>query len=211
MEKVIKPRISTRRIAVAGVMSAFSILLSLIPSLGYIPVPPLPITITTMHVPVIVAAILEGPVVGAIVGMIFGLSSLYTAATIFAGLPTAFVFLNPLVSVMPRILIGIAAHYAYVSAKKLVNNRSAGIVVGAIAGTLTNTIGVLGMIYLLYAQQYVDAVVKSSDSSVVVTSLFAFIFGGVSVNVIFEILLAAIVSLPVVTALNRIYNGRGGK
>ena len=211
MEKINRPRISTRRIAVAGVMSAFSILLSLIPSLGYIPVPPLPITITTMHVPVIVAAILEGPVVGAIVGLIFGLSSMYTAATIFAGLPTAFVFLNPLVSVMPRILIGIAAHYAHVGVKKIVNNRSAGIVVGAIAGTLTNTIGVLGMIYLLYAQQYVDAIVKASDSPVVVTSLFAFIFGGVSINVIFEILLAAIVSLPVVTALNRIYNGRGGK
>ena len=50
---------SARRIAVMGVLSAFSILLSLIPSLGYIPVPPLPITITTMHVPVIIAGILE--------------------------------------------------------------------------------------------------------------------------------------------------------
>ncbi|NLM76133.1 MAG: ECF transporter S component, partial [Clostridiaceae bacterium] len=96
-------RLSTRKIAIAGIMSAFSILLSLIPSLGYIVVPLTPITITTMHIPVIIAAILEGPVVGGFVGLIFGLSSMYTAATIFAGLPTAFVFLNPLVSVFPRI------------------------------------------------------------------------------------------------------------
>lgn len=76
-----------------------------------------------MHIPVIIAAILEGPVVGGFVGLIFGLSSMYTAATIFAGLPTAFVFLNPLVSVFPRILIGIAAHYAYAGMNKLTRKK----------------------------------------------------------------------------------------
>ena len=104
-------------------MSAFSILLSLIPVLGYIVVPLTPITITTMHIPVIIAAILEGPVVGGLSALFFGLSSMYTAATIFAGLPTAFV-LNPLVSVFPRILIGIAAHYAYAGMNKLTRKRS---------------------------------------------------------------------------------------
>lgn len=195
---------SARRIAVTGVLSAFSILLSLIPSLGYIPVPPLPITITTMHVPVIIAGILEGPVVGGFVGLIFGLSSLYTAATIFAGLPTAFVFLNPLVSVLPRILIGIAAHYAYSGINKLIKNKSIAIIIGAVAGTLTNTIGVLGMIYILYARQYVDAIVSSSETPVVVKNLFTFIFGGIALNVVFEILLAALVCSPIVYAVERI-------
>lgn len=197
-------RLSTRKIAIAGIMSAFSILLSLIPSLGYIVVPLTPITITTMHIPVIVAAILEGPVVGGFVGLIFGLSSMYTAATIFAGLPTAFVFLNPLVSVFPRILIGIAAHYAYAGMNKLTRKKGVSAVTGAIAGTLTNTIGVLGMIYLLYAQQYVDAIVKASETPVVVTSAFVFIFGGVLLNAVLEVVLSALVSTPVVYALNKI-------
>ena len=197
-------RLSTRKIAIAGIMSAFSILLSLIPSLGYIVVPLTPITITTMHIPVIIAAILEGPVVGGFVGLIFGLSSMYTAATIFAGLPTAFVFLNPLVSVFPRILIGIAAHYAYAGMNKLTRKKGVSAVTGAIAGTLTNTIGVLGMIYLLYAQQYVDAIVKASETPVVVTSAFVFIFGGVLLNAVLEVVLSALVSTPVVYALNKI-------
>lgn len=197
-------RLSTRKIAIAGIMSAFSILLSLIPSLGYIVVPFTPITITTMHIPVIIAAILEGPVVGGFVGLIFGLSSMYTAATIFAGLPTAFVFLNPLVSVFPRILIGIAAHYAYAGMNKLTRKKGVSAVTGAIAGTLTNTIGVLGMIYLLYAQQYVDAIVKASDTPVVVTSLFAFIFGGVLLNAVLEVVLSALVSVPIVYAVNKV-------
>ncbi len=197
-----KPRVNSRRIAVTGVLSAFSILLSLIPSLGYIPVPPL--TITTMHIPVIIAGILEGPVVGGFVGLIFGLSSMYTAATIFAGMPTAFVFLNPLVSVLPRILIGIAAHYAYSGINKLTKKKSLAIITSALAGTLTNTIGVLGMIYILYARQYVDAIIGSSDTPVVVKNLFAFIFGGIALNVVLEILLAALVCSPIVYAVDRI-------
>jgi len=197
-------RLSTRKIAIAGIMSAFLILLSLIPSLGYIVVPFTPITITTMHIPVIIAAILEGPVVGGFVGLIFGLSSMYTAATIFSGLPTAFVFLNPLVSVLPRILIGIVAYYVYAGISRLIRNKGVATVIGAVAGTLTNTIGVLGMIYLLYAQEYVDAVVKASETPVVVTSAFVFIFGGVLLNAVLEVVLSALVSTPVVYALNKI-------
>ncbi|MCX7771970.1 MAG: ECF transporter S component [Clostridia bacterium] len=206
MEKSnLKPRMNVRRIAVAGVLSAISVILSLTPSLGYIPIPP--ITITTMHIPVIIAAILEGPVVGGMVGLIFGLSSMYTAATIFAGWPTAFPFLNPLVSVLPRILIGVVAYYAYVGIKKLFKVKSAAAVAGAVAGTLTNTIGVLGMIYILYAQRYVDAVVQSAKAqgqTMVVKSLFAVIFGGVFLNAVAEIVMASLLCIPVVFAVERI-------
>lgn len=201
----VQPQVNVRRIAVAGVLSAFSILLSLVPSLGYIPIPPL--TITTMHIPVIVAALLEGPVIGGFVGLIFGLSSMYTAATIFAGWPTAFPFLNPLVSVLPRILIGVLSYYAFVGIKKLVKNKSIPIVVGAVVGTLTNTIGVLGMIYILYAQRYVDALVQSAQSQgqqLIVKSLFSVIFGGVFINAVAEIAMAAILCVPVVLAITRI-------
>ena len=161
-DKKLQPQMNVRRVAVAGILSAFSILLTLVPSLGYIPIPPL--TITTMHIPVIIAAILEGPFVGGFVGLIFGLSSMYTAATIYAGWPTAFPFLNPLVSVLPRILIGVLSYFAFIAMKKLIKNKSVSIVFGAIAGTATNTIGVLGMIYILYAQRYVNALVESAQN-----------------------------------------------
>ena len=197
-----KPRMNVRRIAVTGILSALAILLSLVPSLGYIPLGP--ITITTMHIPVIIAAILEGPVVGGIVGLIFGLSSIYMAATVYAALPTSVFFLNPLVSVLPRILIGIIAYYVYTGIKKLWNPRTIATVAAALAGTMTNTIGVLGMIYILYAQQYVDAIVKAAEAeggSVVVTSAFAIIFGGLAINMIAEILMAAFICTPVVLAV----------
>lgn len=193
-----RPRIGVRRIAIAGVLSALSIILSLIPSLGYIPIPPF--SITTMHIPVIIAAVLEGPIIGGFVGLIFGLSSMYSAATIFAGWPTAFPFLNPLVSILPRILIGIVAYYAYVLLKKLIKSKSISIVMAAICGTLTNTIGVLGMIYILYAKRYVEAM----GASTVGKSLLAVIFSGAFLNAIAEVTAASLISVPVVLAIQKL-------
>lgn len=193
----LRSRMNVRRIAVTGILSALSILLSMVPSLGYIPIGP--ITITTMHIPVIIAALLEGPVVGGIVGLIFGLSSLYMAATVYAALPTSIFFLNPLVSILPRILIGIVAYYAYIGIKKLIKNKTPAVIVGAVAGTATNTVGVLGMIYILYAQQYVEAIGESAIGK----SALAVIFGGVTLNMVAEILMAAFICTPVVLAVNR--------
>jgi len=192
-----KPRINVRRIAVAGIFSAFTIILSLIPSLGYIPIPPF--TITTMHIPVIVAAVLEGPMIGGFVGLMFGLSSMYAAATIFAGMPTAPFFLNPLVAVLPRILIGLAAYYFYTLLKRIIRNRTVPIVGAALAGTLTNTVGVLGMIYLLYAKEYVEAIGESAAGR----SLLTIIFSGAFINALVEIAAASLIGVPVVLALQR--------
>jgi len=200
-----RPRVSVRRIAVAGIFSAFTIVLTLIPSLGYIPIPPF--SITTMHIPVIIAAVLDGPLTGAFVGLMFGLSSLYTAATIFSGMPVAPFFLNPLVSVMPRILIGIVAYYVFALLKKLIRNKTVSIVGAALGGTLTNTVGVLGMIYLLYAQEYVEAV----GATTVGKSALAIIFSGAIVNMLVEIAAASLISVPVVLAVQKISDTRNEK
>lgn len=198
----VKSRLNARKIAITGVLSAFSILLTMVPQLGYIPIGP--VQITTMHIPVIIGAVLEGPFVGAIIGLIFGLSSLYTAATIFASMPTAFVFLNPLVSVLPRILIGIAAYYAYSGIKKLFKKKSIAVVFGSIAGTVTNTVGVLGMIYILYAKPYAEAIIKSSPEPIAVKSLAGIIFGGLALNFVVEIIMAALICTPVVLSITRL-------
>ena len=98
--EISKSHFSVRRIAITGILSALSIALNFTP-IGFMLVPGLQVQITLMHIPVIIGAILEGPVVGAFIGMIFGLTSLYNAT--YTPLPIAFAFLNPLVSVLPRI------------------------------------------------------------------------------------------------------------
>ena len=94
---------------VIGVLSAISIMMSMLPFIGYIPIGPTKATI--MHIPVIIGAIIEGPVVGATIGLIFGLTSLWNAMT--QPTITSIFFLNPLVSILPRVLIGVVAYYVY--------------------------------------------------------------------------------------------------
>ncbi|MEW6244029.1 MAG: ECF transporter S component [Bacillota bacterium] len=125
--------LSTRKIVISGILGAVAILLG-VTRLGFIPVPNLSGNATIMHVPAILGGIMEGPVVGALVGLIFGIFSFLNA--------TIPLFADPLVAVVPRIFIGITAYFAYTALKPV--NSYLALVVGATVGTLTNTVLVLG-------------------------------------------------------------------
>jgi uncharacterized membrane protein len=133
----------TRTIVIAGVLSAISILLG-ITRWGFIPWFG-GISLTIMHVPVIIGAVLEGPVVGALIGLIFGVFSLIQAAVAPNG-PADVWFTNPLLSVLPRLFIGPVAWLAW---QALWRWPVVGLLGAGIAGSLTNTTLVLGMIGVL--------------------------------------------------------------
>lgn len=137
------PQNRTRKIAVAGILGAVSVLLG-ITHWGFIPWFG-GISLTIMHVPVIIGAILEGPVVGLVIGLIFGLFSLIQAA-VAPTAPADVWFINPLLSVLPRLFIGPAAWLAW---KALSRWQVAGIIAAGLVGSLTNTILVLTMIGVL--------------------------------------------------------------
>lgn len=155
-----KKKTDVRRMAIIGVLSAISIMLSMTP-LGFIPIGPTNATI--MHIPVIIGAIIEGPVVGITVGFIFGATSLLKALT----MPTitSFAFVNPLVSVLPRMLIGIVAYYVYKLTIKFTKNVFVSGWITGVMGSLVNTAVVLGMIYILYGARYAEALGESASAA----------------------------------------------
>jgi uncharacterized membrane protein len=185
-------RLSTRQLTVIGMLSAISIVLGAT-GYGFIPLPMAKATI--LHIPVIVGAILEGPLVGAIIGFFFGMFSLiqnYTApSSIFSP-----AFQNPIVSVLPRILIGIASYYSYKF--MLGKNDTLKASVGAIVGTLTNTVVVLTMIYLLYPNL---AFLKPGAGS---SSAAKIIYGIALTNGIPEVIVGTIITVPIVMAIKKI-------
>lgn len=65
-----------------------------------------------MHVPTILAGVLQGPVIGGVVGAMFGGFSMWQAQTSINPLDKV-IFSNPLIAVLPRILIGVVAHYVF--------------------------------------------------------------------------------------------------
>ena len=150
----VQRRLNVRKMTVIGVLSAISIMMSMIPFIGYIPIGPTKATI--MHIPVIIGAIIEGPVVGATIGLIFGLTSLWNAMT--QPTITSIFFLNPLVSILPRVLIGVVAYYVYQGIYKISKKVYAAGFMAGLIGSLANTVGVLGMIYVLYADKYMERI-----------------------------------------------------
>lgn len=157
----VRRNVNVRKMTIMAVLSAISIMLSMIPFVGYIQIGP--IAITTMYIPVIIGAIMEGPMAGAVIGFIFGGSSLIRALTIPT--VTSFAFINPLVSIVPRILIGVIAYYVYKLVMKVTKNvYISGLVTGAM-GAITNTVGVLGMIYILYGARYAQALGESASTA----------------------------------------------
>ncbi len=77
-------------------------LMSYVPFLGYITTGA--ISITTLHIPLIIGSIALGKNKGAIIGLAFGIFNLIKAYT--SGTPEALIFINPLISVLPRFLAG---------------------------------------------------------------------------------------------------------
>lgn len=187
-----KKKVSVKTMTTVGLLAAISIVLGMTP-LGFIQLPMIKATI--MHIPVIIGAILAGPVAGAIIGLIFGLTSMMQNIIV----PTSILspaFMNPLVSVLPRILIGITAYYSYAAVKKW--NHPVAIGVGAVVGTITNTAGVFAMIFLCAR----DLFPKVGHTTNVILGTLGGIF---SVQGALEMLAAVVITLPVVLALQKVW------
>lgn len=179
-----------RKLVMIAMLSSISIFLG-ISGLGFIKLPAFNLTI--MHLPVIIGAILEGPVVGISVGLIFGLFSIYQAIT--APTLTSFVLLNPIISLLPRVLIGIVAYYVYKGIYKVLKKQKIAIGISAILATLTNTVGVLGLTYIFYLNQYAQAL-NISPNAVGATLLTV-----ASTNGLLEAAASALISIPVIAGV----------
>lgn len=184
----------TRWLVSVALMAAIVIVLANTP-LGMIQLPI--IKATTVHIPVIIGAVLLGPMAGGILGFVFGVCSLISntmAPTLLSfafspfmsttGIPGAIKAIW--VSVGCRILIGVAAGWLWVLFKKVKLNQIVALVLTGFLGSMVNTVTVMGSIYLLFAQQYAQA------KDVAVTAVWGLVMGTVTASGIPEAIVAAI-------------------
>jgi uncharacterized membrane protein len=171
-------QINVRQIVVAGILGAIAIVLG-VTQLGFIPVPNISGFATIMHVPAIIGAVLEGPVVGILAGLIFGIFSMLQDTT---GL-----FTNPMVSIFPRLLIGIAAWLTYRALASY--NQDVAAAAAGVVGTLTNSIFVIGMLvaFGLLPLEVVPTIIP---------------------QVIAEVVIATIITVVVVRGVNLVRSGK---
>jgi uncharacterized membrane protein len=153
--------------------------------LGLIPVPiPFVGNATLLHIPAVLGGALEGPVVGLLAGAIFGAFSF-----LYAEVP---LFRDPIVAFVPRLLIGVVAWIVFASLRRW--NIDFASAAAGLAGSLTNSVGVLGLGLILpigpEAYLPIEAVVASLP------------------QVIIEAILAAIVTVVVVRGVLLVRSGR---
>ena len=111
-----------------------------------------------IFLPTMLVSVVYGLKDGAIMGFLAGVVTLLRAL-LWPLSPIDPLFINPLLSVLPRIFIGITPWLTYKAVSKFVKNKtSLSIIGGAIAGAvgaITNTVLVMTMMYVLYAAEIV--------------------------------------------------------
>ncbi len=198
---------STVSLVQLALFGAIIVLLAFTP-IGYIPLGL--VKATTIHIPVIIGSIILGPKRGAILGFIFGLTSLINN-TINPSL-TSFVFtpfysfgdaegnvLSLIICFVPRILVGVVPYFVYKFFTRFLSSSSVASIFAGICGSLTNTILVMSMIYLFFGEAY--SVAYSIAQSKAETMLYSAILAVVFVNSIPEAIVAAIITAFVVKAI----------
>jgi len=103
--------------------------------LGYVPVPGTAGSLTILHIPVILAGVLCGPLPGLGVGLTFGLTNFWL-------MPPH----DPLVQIVPRVLCGGVAALVFWLARRHGNpdaQLTLGSMAAALSASFTNTIGVV--------------------------------------------------------------------
>lgn len=154
---------------------------------------PVPIKPTLVHIPVIIASIIYGPQIGSILGLLMGIISVITNTVIL--LPTSYLFspfvdhgniYSLIIAIVPRVLIGVVPYFVY----KILSNR-VGLVFSGLLGSLTNTVFVLGGIFIFF-------------SSVFGGNIKALLAGVVSTNAIAEMVISAIVVTAIIPSLSKL-------
>lgn len=156
-----------RYLVQVSLMAAIVCVVAFVPFLGFIPLGV--IKATTVHIPVIIGAILLGPKAGAVLGAVFGLTSVIKNTIEPAVVSFVFTPLIPapgetagslkalLIAFIPRILTGVVAALVYRAIARFNKTKTVACVAAGLVGSMTNTALVMGSIYFLFGQQYAAA------------------------------------------------------
>lgn len=185
----------TLRLTQMSLLCALLVVMSVTP-IGFVMIPP--VAITLMHIPVIIGAVLMGPLYGGLLGGFFGILSLIKATTSAASpvdmMFSPFLSGSPLASLVmtlvPRILLGVIAGYAFLALRKICKRDTLAIGIAAIVASACHSLLVLGCLSVFF-------------SALPLKQVFLTI---VTLNGFLEIIVAAILGIAVCTPLLKMIN-----
>ncbi len=202
-EEIMNKNITTRKLTIAGLLSALLFIMAYTP-LGYLNIGPLAVTLNV--IPVAVAAVALGPIGGAVVGGVFGLTS-FLQCFGASVLGTAIMQINPALTAVqcfvPRIIDGFLTGFI---AEKIKNGTSgmAGMSVASFtAGFLAaflNTLFYMTSLMLLFGNS--EIIQSYWNKKAPGKNVFLFVIAFVGVNAVTEMITSTVITGAVGTALS---------
>lgn len=149
------------------------------------------ISITIAHIPILITAILLGLKEGLTVSFFFGMSSLLKAMLAPQGILDP-LFINPLISILPRLMIPITTYFVYQLAKKI--NNTVGVTAAVVLGNLTNTFFVYFSMFLFVRGRVEELMGKSFKTAII---------GLVSTSTAIKTVGVALITVPIVLGVQK--------
>lgn len=190
MKSNIRP-LTTQKLILAGMLLALMIAMEAL-GIGILPLPGAKATI--LHLPVVIGTVTGGLAVGLILGTAFGVISFVNALT-KPVLLSPF-FLNPMISIVPRMLIPVAVYAGYMLLRRAKKQDLRLFVAGAL-GSIANTFFVISILLLIYTND-LAATLKIEPSAV-----FGWGAGVALINGVPETLISAFLTWAIVKAVSK--------
>ncbi|MFD1429506.1 ECF transporter S component [Lacticaseibacillus mingshuiensis] len=186
---------SAYTISIIGVLGALLIMQAYIPMVGYIRIIPGLPAISTMHLTVIMAGVILGVRGGAGLGLMWGVISLVKAYTDATDPLTLLLFQNPVIAIIPRVMVGIVAGAIFNHiAPSVLHGVGATVkmIAAGVAGALTNTALVILFTWLFFAHNATQVLAGANAANLWWLLMVAF-----ATNAALETLMAGVVT-PVI-------------
>lgn len=168
-----------------ALLTAIELIMAFTP-LGYLKIGP--VSITFMAIPVAVGAIVLGPLSGAFLGLVFGLTSFsqcFGADTFGTTLLGINAFSTAFMCLVPRILMGLFAGLIFGGLKKTTLGETGGALLSSLACSIINTVLFVGSLIVLFGN---TEYIRGYGDSVI-----AVIMALVSVNTVIEAIACTII------------------
>lgn len=185
----------TKTLVYNALLIAIVVIMSVVPNIGFIQIGIFAITL--LHIPVIIAGVLFGYKSALLIGTVFGVSSMIVAAT--RGAAGDLLFINPIVSVIPRIIFAFAVVLIYNTVKTFVKYEVISSGITAFISSLTHSVLVISAMYVSISMGNADAYLEAIQGG-----YLNFVIPLLGLQVVGEAALATIVTIPVVAALRKV-------
>lgn len=188
VKKTFPTEIKVKSLAMDAMIIAIIVIMGLIPQVGYIMILP-GLSLTLVHLPVLLGCYIGGPKKGLLYGLVFGLTSWYQAMFNMSGLNIFFIY--PWISVLPRVLFGFIAGLVFSFLRKLLKGKDKFYVTSGTSFLLTviHTALVFSCLFIFYPTEMISLFGSSQEITQGVTFFF---FGVILLGGAGEALLAAI-------------------